>query len=238
MAFRSPDLTNLIGTRLVPFTNPRVVAPPGVPGFHDRPNLVVATPMRSGTHVLIDLILNNLPAYRNRPLYVDLDQCLKQARPGRDLLGAVRPRSGYVLKTHYPVGVPAAAADPRFEALVEDAVVLVVHRERADILASLATWLGTGVDPETRFGPQIDAFRDFWAPRPRLDIAFADLFRAAPSEALLDRIADLTGTRRGPRLVPPPPRDARWRIPLDKAATRLLGHRAPRINTTIHTLKS
>ena len=57
---RASDLSNFIGRTVLPFTNPRVVAPPGTPGHHGRPNLIVATPMRSGTHILIDLILNNL----------------------------------------------------------------------------------------------------------------------------------------------------------------------------------
>ena len=50
------DIANLIGRRLLPFTNPRVVSPPGHPKRHGRPNLIVATPMRSGTLRLVQNI--------------------------------------------------------------------------------------------------------------------------------------------------------------------------------------
>lgn len=235
---RASDFSNFIGRTVLPFTNPRVVAPPGTPGQHGRPNLIVATPMRSGTHILIDLILNNLPAYRTRPLYVDLDQCLKQARPGRDLLGGVAADAGHVLKTHYPVGVPAVAADPRLDVLVRQGIVLAIHRPRADILKSLDRWVGGAEeDPEVRFGPQIDAFWSFWGDVPRIDLDFADLFKVDRMHDLIGRIADRTGTAPAPRFTPPPGRSEARRIQIDKAATRLLGRRAPRINTTIHTLK-
>jgi hypothetical protein len=235
---RASDFSNFIGKTILPFTNPRVVAPPGTPGHHGRPNLIVATPMRSGTHILIDLILNNLPAYRTRPLYVDLDQCLKQARSGRDLLGAVAPDAGHVLKTHYPVGVSAALADPRFGPLIRQGIVLAIHRPRADILKSLDRWVGdTTADPETRFGGQIDAFWAFWDGVPRIDLDFSDLFDAAQMRSLIGRISRETGVPAAAAFVPPPGRNAARRIQIDKAATRLFGRHAPRINTTIHTLK-
>jgi hypothetical protein len=238
MTFRAADLSNFIGTKVLPFTNPRVVSPPGVPGRHGRVNLIVATPMRSGTHILIDLLLNNLPAYRHRPLYIDLDQCLKQARPGHDLLGRLAPDAGHVVKTHYPIAVPEAAADPRLPGLLRAGLVLAIHRPRAEILRSLDRWQGAPEDsPEARFGPQIDAFWAHWKDIPRIDLEFAELFDAGRMRALLERIAAASGAPVAPRFVPPPGRGERRRIYLDKALTRALGRHAPRINTTIHTLK-
>ena len=235
---RAADLSNFIGTKVLPFTNPRVVSPPGVPGRHGRVNLIVATPMRSGTHILIDLLLNNLPDYRHRPLYIDLDQCLKQARPGLDLLGRLTPDAGHVVKTHYPIAVSEAAADPRLPDLLRQGVVLAIHRPRADILRSLDRWQGGPEDsPEARFGPQIDAFWRFWNDYPRIDLAFEDLFQPERMQELLQRIAAATGARPQARFVPPPGRGEKRRIYLDKAVTRLLGRHAPRVNTTIHTLK-
>jgi hypothetical protein len=65
MGLKSSDLTHYISTHLLPFTNPRVVCPPGTVTAQGRPNIIVATPMRSGTHILSDMILNNIPAYQN-----------------------------------------------------------------------------------------------------------------------------------------------------------------------------
>jgi hypothetical protein len=48
-----------------------VRCPPGLlrNSKNDLPNLVVATFPRCGTHLLIDLILNNFSLYRQNPLY-------------------------------------------------------------------------------------------------------------------------------------------------------------------------
>lgn len=92
-------------------------------------------------------------------------------------------------------------------------------------------------DPEARFGGQIDAFWAFWDGVPRIDLQFAALFDPMQMQTLIGMIAQKTGVVPVANFVPPPGRDATRRIQIDKAATRLLGRHAPRINTTIHTLK-
>ena len=58
-------------SKLLPPNTPTVRCPPGLlrNSKNDLPNLVVATFPRCGTHLLIDLILNNFSLYRQNPLY-------------------------------------------------------------------------------------------------------------------------------------------------------------------------
>jgi hypothetical protein len=239
MGRSTASLANFVGTHVLPFTNPRVVAPPGRVRPGGRPNLIVATPMRSGTHILIDLILNNLPAYRRRPLYVDLDQCMKQSRPGQDLVAPLTPDAGYVVKTHLPLKVPEGMGrDPRIEALIGAGHVVTVHRDRAEVCRSLARW--HGIDParaEAEYGPDYDRFWALWKGQPQTALAFADLFDDKHMRQVLADLATATGTDPAARYRPPPSNAGKGRIYINKMMTRLAGRHAPRIDTTIHTLK-
>jgi hypothetical protein len=231
------SLVNRIGSSVLPFMNPRVVAPPGIPAHNGGVNIVVATPMRSGTHMLIDLLLNNLDEYRTRPLYVDLDACRRHSTPQRDLLAEITSDAGQILKTHTPMNQPQGAQDaPEFRRLADSGVVLTVKRERAAVRRSLAAWERT---PEelADFDREYDAFWDFWSGRAALALDFTSLVDPVAVRDTLARIAGLTGTTPRARLVMPPSPEHRVRIYLSKGLTRVAGRRAPRIDTTIHTLK-
>lgn len=239
MGFSSFQLTNLVGTRLLPFTNPRVVCPPGVVSPNGRPNVIVATPMRSGTHILIDMILNNIPAYRNRPLYVDLDQCRKQGNPQHDLLGQITADMGYLVKTHLPIGVEDEnTIDLRIHDLIAAGVVITVRRDRDEVSTSLARWhkLPPGADV-TGYEIRYDAFWRFWEARAQTRIGFKDLFKQDRMSALLDLLCERTGTYRTNRFSGPISGTNKARIYANKGLTRILGRHAPRVDTTIHTLK-
>lgn len=240
MRLSPSDLANAVGTHLLPFTNPRVVCPPGRVQRQGRANIIVATPMRSGTHILIDLLLNNLPAYRNRPLYVDLDQCFKQGTPDNDLIGGIDLDAGYLLKTHMPLNVPPGMMEsPEVAALTDAALVLTVRRPRAEVCRSLGRWHGLdAAAAEARYGAEYDRFWAAWDGRKTIALDFAELFRPASMQALLRRIGAQTGATPAAAFTPPPSGRSRNRIYANKVLTRLLGHRAPRIDTTIHTLKS
>jgi hypothetical protein len=234
-------LANTIGTRYLSFQNPRVVSPPGMVGHHRRRNIIVATPMRSGTHVLIDLILNNLPDYRTRPLYVDLDQLVKRSRSAPGLYGTLGNDSGHVIKTHFPIAVdPNPAEMARVAALTQKAFVITVRRDEDAILRSLRRMnsdRASSASFDDRVQQDIGAFWAMWADRADLEIAFDDLFSSDAISLVLDRIATATSVRRARRLTPPMDATQRWRIYVAKATTRLLGRRAPRIDTTIYTLQ-
>jgi hypothetical protein len=239
-------LINHLGRTVLPYQNTRIVAPPGrlTPG--DRPALVVATPMRSGTHILIDLLLNNLPAYRRQPLYADLDQFCRHARRTEAVTVAPADFRGYVVKTHYPTGINETPEDAALvSSVAREAIVLTVDRPLEEIKASLERWVaeapcGGSTRPQ-RHVDEIEArlpqFRAFWRERAHIALQFRDLFDAAQMTVAMDRIATLTGAARRPVYAPPPKPAQLTRIHIDKTLTRLLGAGAPRINTTIHTLK-
>lgn len=81
---------NILRSKILPFENSRVVAPAGKIGCDHRRCIVVATTMRACAHVMIDLLLNNLPAYRFRPLYVNRDRYLRRAEASGNLQDPLR----------------------------------------------------------------------------------------------------------------------------------------------------
>ncbi len=231
-------VANWIGTSLLPFTNPRVVCPPGTPAKNGRMNVVVATPMRSGTHLMLDLLLNNVAAYRTRPLYIDLDQCRKQSSADRNLVGEIGSDAGQLIKTHLPIGVDAqASTDADVLRVIDSALVVTVRRNPSAVLKSLAR-AGHTPDQLRQHEDEFDRFWEFWEPRSTMAIDFESLFDGEAAAGILRRIASTTDTSTQARLVLPTPQRRRRRIYANKAVTRLVGQHAPRVDTTIHTLKS
>ena len=96
-------------SRLLPHNNHRCIAPPGIIGPAGGKSIIVPSLMRSGTHVLIDLLLNNVPGYRRAPLNVDLDHYLA----GKNSLDALNRCGSYVMKSHYPNFAYTTQANPR-----------------------------------------------------------------------------------------------------------------------------
>lgn len=230
------SFANVIGSSVLPFLNPRVVCPPGVPASNGRQNILIATPMRSGTHLMMDLVLNNIHAYRTRPLYIDLDQCHRLTRRGTaDLLSAITPDAGQIIKTHHPVE-SSGRTDPALLRIIEAALVVTVHRDRDAVLRSLARW---DREPEEldRHRRDYDVFWEFWTDRPRIALEFDMLTDPDLMSPVLQQIAALTSTHLRSHLVLPPPPHRKVQIYGNKALTRILGRHAPRIDTTIHTLK-
>jgi hypothetical protein len=234
-------LANLIGSRYLSFQNPRVVSPPGTVESNGRRNIVVATPMRCGTHVMIDAILNNIPAYCRRPLYVDLDQFCKRGMRADAGFGQLDARSGYVLKTHFPLGFarPEVHAD-RIAGLARDAFVIRVERDAGDIRKSLAHWAAGDADPTgleryiAGLDANLEAFHAVWQDRCDMTLRFEDLFDANRMTGIIAQIARETGSAAHPSYRPMPARRHLNRIYVQKALTRLLGCNAPQINMTIH----
>lgn len=238
MATRPSDLVGLFGRYVLPYTNRRVVCPPGRPGNYGRRNIVVATPKRCGTHVLIDTILNNMPAYRNRPLYIDLDKTWKRRNLDEKLFDRIDPYAGYVIKTHLPIDAPGASQSARILELLDEAVVLTVHRNVDAMVQSMQRWSRSDEDVVAQnVLADSEAFWSFWQNRPCMALEFDDLFRADYMKSVLTDLSSRTGADCIDQYVSPPSSARRGRILINKSFTRLIGRYAPRIDTSIHTLK-
>jgi len=218
-------------TRWLPSENPRTVCPPGRlrPGGGARPSVIVASMARSGTHLLMDAVFNHFPAYRRRPLYLDLLLCEWQDRmPGRALLEQC---PGYVVKTHYDGVVYGNEAHRRrILDLVElGAVVLVLERGHEALRRSQKAFMGDGFDAPL-FERQSAAFFRFWAPLETLRVRFEDLVDGQGFVKVVGDLSQALGLEAGPLRRPVRQALANYR---NKLLTRLLGGRAPVISTGI-----
>lgn len=182
--------------------------------------------MRSGTHVLIDLILNNFDAYRREPLYVDLDHYLVTRDSAVSLLSC----GSHILKTHHP-GVPyTPEALDALRYLAENAFIVQPVRDLDEIFRSQAAW---GMTDRTAFSESVREFTGFWQPYPKLEVAFADLARPDRCREVVHALAAYLGQPLPAEIIFPPRRNAKARVLMFKALTRLFGASSPVINTTI-----
>jgi len=188
---------------------------------------MVASLMRSGTHVLIDCILNNFDRYRRRPLYVDLDQFVSQ---GLDWHRIVDQAGPYVVKTHFPQ-FQCTGLEEAVTQLLNTAKVVIPQRSAADVLESSEAF-DTGLTPD-ELTQSMQAFHQFWLRVPHLPVEFAQLVDRDGAPRQIERLAAYL--RESPRVPPVLPPDAARRLGIysAKLATRLLGDHAPVINTTI-----
>lgn len=211
-----------------PYNTKKVSCPPGplLPN-DDRRHIVVATMARSGTHLMIDFLLNNFPAYRHSPLYVDLDQYLKKNRP----LPALSGSGGQILKTHFP-----EFGDANTEVLkpiFQEAFLIVVTRDSDDVRRSMKRipeWKGM----MKNFDENSERFRRFWSQWAGvLRVDFQELVDPSNASLLAEKISDHVGVPFARPLTPAPYKDEKLKIYCAKTLTRLFGAHAPLINTTI-----
>lgn len=207
---------------------PCVTCPPGIPGAaNGTPHVVVAAQMRSGTHLLIDLILNNFPVYRESPLYLDLERYrLSDLETSR-----IPDLRGLVIKTHCPHASDRLEAARDIEPLTRRYPVVMPVRDRHEVVRSMQRFGEWGAAQS--MDPHIDAFERYWADVPKLSLPFRKLLDPEALPEVVRALEQHLGTPAIASPVGPRPVTQRRRILLDKSLTRLLGARAPRINTTI-----
>lgn len=228
------SFANFVGTRILKQNNRRTCVPPGSPIKNGRKNILVATATRSGTHLLIDLLLNNLPEYRRAPLYVDLDSWGLYGRGASLDLSA----AGYIIKTHYPSS-RSYVREHWIRSLAEESVLVTVHRPIEQIRKSLERWIAA--EPELGeikrhldgLEQEIREFTAFWSQFSPYCIEFKELFEETLAVKIIADLAKLTGSDIRPLAGAAVPLRDKKKVYLNKALTRLLGRHAPRIDTTI-----
>jgi len=216
----------LSASKLLPHDTLKTTSPPAPLVSGEGPTIIVASLMRSGTHLVLDSLFNNFPQLRRSPLFVDFDAYERAALPVEPL-GRLQ---GVVIKTHYPETLLAPDYASALSTLASKAVVLMPRRTTDEVRRSLQKW-GMDFSP-AEFAEVEESFRRFWATFSPYTIQFRSLLRAENLKATLDNVANLTGLEWKGK-VPVMPATSRVGIYLDKFLTRLSGCRAPRINTTI-----
>jgi hypothetical protein len=182
--------------------------------------------MRSGTHLLIDILLNHFPPYRKRPLYLDFDQYVRRGLP----LEPVLTCGNYVIKTHYPQNPLPEAARELLARLREKAVVICPQRNELDVKRSLKNF-----QPETTeddFHIAKKAFENEWG-GVGLCVRFDEMVNPERFPSVIEALARELGLPLPSIFHPPPSPSERSRVIRLKLLTRLLGPLAPQINTTI-----
>ncbi|WGL15251.1 hypothetical protein PVT68_10760 [Microbulbifer bruguierae] len=227
-------LVNYFGKYFLSFKNPRVVCPPGnLPSVEGKP-IIVASVMRSGTHLAIDLLLNNFQSIPKTPLYVDGDQYFRSEVNRTGYLSEGVKIGKCVLKTHYPQRLPAGKREI-FQRLASESHVIVLRRPIEETYRSLSAW---GVSIEyPQYLDIVSDFYSFWeeaAPH-RIEIDFSQLTNKKRFEDLVRRIESETGIVSRKKIKYPINPKHVGKIALTKFATRLMGKYAPTINTGIRT---
>ncbi len=221
-------------SRKIPPNTPKTVCPPGKlqPSVIKRPLVVVASYPRSGTHLLIDLILNNFPAYRREPLYVNLDEYIRQGLDVEELIQI----GGYVVKTHYPESTFSADNHAAYQRVFTNAIVIGPHRANEQIVRSYQRM--TDLKRKAEVISTLQDYLDFWQEHPKQRFEFSDLINPAETHALLGRLGELLGVEHAATEVGPPDRNRYLRVCIRKLGTRLFGNRLSKVNTTVGFAKT
>lgn len=221
-------------SRVLPPNTPKTVCPPGrLPASaNSLPLVVVASFPRTGTHVLIDLLLNNFPAYRRDPLYVNLDEYLRAGLPVEDLLRT----GGYVLKTHYPEATFSADQHAAYEQIFSAAILLMPTRPAVDVARSYRRMLGGA--RETDLPSALQAYETYWSARQKETFPFAEMIDPAFTPSVVVRLATILCQPQPRRPIGPPSRRSYLPVCLRKLGTRLLGNKLSVVNTTVGFAKT
>lgn len=211
----------------------KIVAPPGeiIELGRGRPIIIASFP-RSGTHIMIDSILNNFPHYRNIPLYLDFDQFSNSRYKPESVLDEIC-NSRLIIKTHYPHRNLYTHEDDitsSIERLIEKAFVIKVERDKQRIKASYEKGFGKVSNIEC----EIELFDEYWQNKADIIVNFNELVNKDTLPKVIEQISDKLNEEHVRKVIFPPPPDAFLQVGVQKIATRLLGKRTPfSVNTTI-----
>jgi len=222
--------------KFLKYDSPQVVCPPGDLTTPNKiPHLVVAALMRTGTHLVIDLLLNNFPQYCNQTLYMDLDRYIGNGGNIAD----VQASGGMIHKTHFPQYPQCLDQKKDYIEFFKGKKVIITDRNKEDTFRSLSNFGELGKRKSVRFDFHYEEFQKFWHSHPNvLRLRYEDLIQPEKIPKILESICCFLELP-----YPDEPRYARrkkdrYRILFDKALTRLLGAKAPIINTGIQLSKA
>lgn len=217
-----------LAARLFPHTTGKVMCPPGPLPVGPLPPLIVSSLMRTGTHLIIDLLLNNIQGYRQSPLYLDFDAYTFEGFASAPLLEV----GSCVVKTHVAHRPFNQETGDLLRTLAERSVVIIPMRQPEKIFKSMATW-GYQASPEEFAGLQARHL-DFWKGYDPILVEFNHLLNPEKAAKILAIIRDRAGLPAvSENTLPFVAGSSRARNLFRKLRTRIQGCKAPRINTTV-----
>ena len=228
------EFINLAGQHIVPFKNTRVVCPPGAVPRSEGKTIIIASMMRSGTHLAIDMLLNNFPTLVSKPLYLDADQYFRNEENRTKYMNNELTIGQCLVKTHFPQFIPANKLEV-IRKLAAYSHVILLHRPAEKTFKSLNAW-GMAED-FVSYRSEVEKFYKFWsitAPH-SLNVEFDEFISEATFRNLIARVENKIGIVPKEKVtLPVDPRNV-WGMTASKLATRLLGRYSPVINTGIRS---
>lgn len=217
-----------LAARLFPYTNEKMLCPPGPVPTGPLPPLVVSSLMRSGTHLVIDLLLNNVAGYRQSPLYLDYDSYIFEGFSEETLLSA----GSCVVKTHVAHRPFDQQAGNTLRTLAERGVVIIPVRDPEKIYRSMINF-GYHASPG-EFAALHARHLDFWKGHDPILVNFEDLLLPEKVGKFLAEVRERAGLEAvAEDSVPFVALASRATNLLRKLRTRIQGCNAPKINTTV-----
>ena len=232
------EVANFFGTYLLPFNNSRVVCPPGkiFPGTGQL--IVVPTVMRSGTHLLIDAILNNFPKYKRKPLYIDLDRLLDNINTRSINADKLLYGGNYIVKTHYPQNNYNDGREEILSRIFDKSKIITINRNIDSALKSAFAWGLLNKENESTYRKRIAEFHKYWENYDILSLQFEDIISRGNFPESIKRIEAHISCKAQTPISFPASKNSPFSIYSAKILTRILGRFTPVVNTTINFNRS
>ncbi len=186
--------------------------------------------MRSGTHLVINVILNNFQRYKKSPLYVNLDMFLHLGGN----IDKLSSSGGSVVKTHFPQAIECRGHETEIMQFLKKQKVILVRRDPQEVKRSLKNFGEWGAKEVSKFDQLQKEFDDYWQTQEGvLILNYADLIQLDRLAEIIKQIEQFTGIVSNQKIKLPLAKNKRFGILFSKAMTRLLGRYAPYVNTGI-----
>lgn len=210
--------------------NARTVCPPGKLPKGSGRNVLVASLTRSGTHVLIDMLLNNFKCLRNAPLYVDLDMWLRKGNSLEELAKL----EGVIFKTHYPQDELPITED-EFNVFLSTAnpIIVATQRDSDSVFKSASSSSFPRYTERDEFDRDVRRHHLFWESKIALTLPLDKLLQQDSYRLLLQKLEVLLKKTARKNPIFPRAKHAKNRVLCDKLFTRIMGKNAKSINTTV-----
>lgn len=217
-----------IASKLLPHHgNPKLTSPPGKIPIGEGKPVLVKSKMRSGTHLLIDLILNNFPQLRTESLYVELDHAYHQSISADKFSNLGK----CLCKTHYGGKNGQKLREDITQAVAQRAYIIEPARDLEQMKSSLQNFLN-----EEGYQDYLDTckkFDKYWQDADCLQIPFEDLICKKGNDRAVKAIAKYIGEQPSKKLYYNRSKNEAKKILVEKLLTRIRGTNQRRVNTTI-----